>query len=444
MREKFLSPPSAIRLMFFTFTGLALLATVVSALYFREENALSGLVRICTQSGQVAKSYFDASYGGVSGTFLNLFLVCLVLCGIYCLPGAKPDAVSVLAFYLTAGFCFWGMTILNIWFSFAGVALYALIKKKPLGAVSDAMLFSTGLSPLITELLFRYPGAAWHGWTLGGVLIALAVGVFIGFILPAGLAHSPIMHKGYDLYSAAVPVGFTAFFLRSLLFKVFGGTLVDAEGVGLQTDFFPIAALFCGTVFLLAIVWGLLMGGGHQFRKLLRDSGYDADFSKTYGPAAACMNFGVFGIFIMLYYCAVGAVWNAVTLGIVFCMVCTAFRGSHVLNVWPIMLGYVAASFLAKLVCGLTGVEFTMALSAQAIVIGLCYANGMSPVSGRFGWFAGFLFSMAHYMFVTCVPLLHGSFLLYNGGFTAAITCFLFIPVLEHFVTGKEEKQRLK
>ena len=35
---------------------------------------------------------------------------------------------------------------------------------------------------------------------------------------------------------------------------------------------------------------------------------------------------------------------------------------------------------------------------------------------------------MIHYTFVTCVPLLHGAFCLYNGGFTAAFTCFLFIP----------------
>ena len=51
---------------------------------------------------------------------------------------------------------------------------------------------------------------------------------------------------------------------------------------------------------------------------------------------------------------------------------------------------------------------------------------------------------MIHYTLVTCVPLLHGSFCLYNGGFTAAFSCFLFVPVLEHFFHTKEQRKQLK
>ena len=125
-------------------------------------------------------------------------------------------------------------------------------------------------------------------------------------------------------------------------------------------------------------------------------------------------------------------------------MVCCCFKGSHPANVWPIMVGYVAASFVAKFVCGLTGAEHTLMANAQAIVIGLCFANGLSPVSGVYGWLAGVVFGMIHYTLVTCVPLLHGSFCLYNGGFTAAFSCFLFVPVLEHFFHTKEQRKQLK
>ena len=219
MKEKFRQPQTAIRWLFAGFTLLCLLAAVVSAALYHESasDIFAGLGRICTQSGQTVKSYFDSSYGGFGGTFLNVALVCAVCLGIYCLPGSKPDGVSVLAFFLTAGFCFWGTTILNIWFSFAGVLLYCLVMKKKPGAMANAFLFSTGLAPLITEMLFRYPGEAWHGFTGLGIVLALAVGIFIGFIFPAVLPHSPQMHKGYDLYNAAVPIGLIAFFLRSLL-----------------------------------------------------------------------------------------------------------------------------------------------------------------------------------------------------------------------------------
>lgn len=435
--------PDSVRLTFAAFTVISLIAAIVTALLFRED-MLGGLLRICTLSGQTVKSYFDPSYGGISGTFFNLFLVCLVMTGLYCLPGAVPNGYSAFGFCLTAGFCFWGMTILNIWFSFAGVALYALVCKRPLGSLADEMLFSTGLAPLITEMLFRYPFSDWHGFTAGGVLIALAVGLFIGFLLPTGLRHSSNVHKDYDLYSAALPMGFAAFFLRSLLYQVNGVPLPASVGVGLQDDYFVICAVFFAAVFGLAIAWGVLSGGWKPFTQLLRESGHKVDYAAKYGCAAACINFGVFGIFIVLYYCAVGATWNAATFGVVFCMVCAAFKGSHVLNVWPIMLGYALMSLIAKTVCGLTGAEFTMTVGAQPLVIGLCYAGGLSPVTGKFGWWVGMLLSMAHYCLVTCVPLLHGSFLLYNGGFTAAIVCILFIPVLEHFCDPKEKVKRAR
>ena len=51
---------------------------------------------------------------------------------------------------------------------------------------------------------------------------------------------------------------------------------------------------------------------------------------------------------------------------------------------------------------------------------------------------------MLHYGLVTSVPFTHGGFLLYNGGFTAAFTCFLFIPVLEHFCKTKKERKELR
>ena len=108
------------------------------------------------------------------------------------------------------------------------------------------------------------------------------------------------------------------------------------------------------------------------------------------------------------------------------------------------MVGYVAASFITKAICGALGTDFTTAINAQAIVIGLCFANGLSPVAGNYGWLAGIVFAMLHYGLVTSVPFTHGGFLLYNGGFTAALVCFLFIPVLEYFCKTKQERKELK
>ena len=402
---------------------------------------LRGLVRICMQSGQTVKSYFDISYGGFAGTFLNAAIVCAVCAALYSLPGSKPDGVSVLAFFLTAGFCFWGTTALNIWFPFAAVLVYCLVKRTNPGKKGNLFLFSTGLTPLITELLFRWPGEEWHGFTVLGCAMAFAASLVIAFLLAPGLEHSPKMHKSYDLYSAAVPMGFIAFLLRAVLFKVLGGTLPDSVGVGLEDSFWTISNGFCFVVFGLAIVLGLLLGGSFRsYWNLMKDSGYGVDYGAKYGAGTAILNLGIYGLFIVLYYNLIGANWNAATLGCVFCMVCCCFKGSHPRNVWPIMLGYVAASFAAKGLCALLGTEFTFAINAQAIVIGLCFANGLSPIAGRYGWLAGLVAAMGHFALVTSVPLLHGAFLLYNGGFTAAIVCFLFVPLLEEFFRTKEER----
>ena len=442
MKEKFAQLDKAIRLLFWLFAAACLLAAIAMP---DRGQMVEGMLRLCTLPYQSANSYFDAANGGFAGTFLNAAIVCAVCAAIYSRPGSKPDGVSVLAFFLTAGFCFWGITVLNIWFCFAGVLIGCLIRKVKFYTQGNVFLFSTGIAPLMTDLLIRYPGAESRGVTLFGAVLTLLVCTVIGLILPAGLAHSPKVHKGYDLYSAAVPVGLTAFFLRAVLYRVLGGTLPDGVGVGAGDGNWAVCNIFCIAVFVLALVLGLGLGGSfRQYGELLKDSGFGADYGAKYGAGTAILNFAIYGLFIMLYYNLIGAKWNAATLGCVFCMVCCCFKGSHPANVWPIMAGYVAAAFLTKALCAALGTDFTTAINAQALVIGLCFANGLSPVAGSYGWLAGVVFAMLHYGLVTSVPFTHGGFLLYNGGFTAGLVCCLFLPVVEAFFHTKQERRQLK
>ena len=172
---------------------------------------LDGLGNILTQTSKISTNYF--AVGGYAATFLNMALLGVVGLTLFCLPGAKANNGSNLAFILTVGFGSWGINILNIWPTFLGVALYCLVKKEKLAANVNAMLFSTGIAPLITDLLIRYPNAEVIGFNITGLGLALLIGLVIGFFLPAGLAYSPKVHKGFDLYSAALPIGMMAFFL---------------------------------------------------------------------------------------------------------------------------------------------------------------------------------------------------------------------------------------
>ena len=433
-RLKNLSEGSFLKLLFAFFTG----AFLIAAVCMPDRNAMfSGLWNILSQPSKISANYFDI--GGYSATFLNMGLVGLACLLLFLVFRGTPNNVSTLGFLLTLGFCSWGINILNMWPSIFGVMIYGLVKKEKQGSLVNAMLFSTGIAPLITDLLIRYPNAEVVGFNLPGLGLALAVGFVIGFFLPAGLAHSPKVHKGFDLYSAALPIGMTAFLLKGVLFETMGVALPSAISDMKVTSQMTVN-IFCGVVFGLCVVFALILGcKPRDYWKLLRNPELVSNFSSTYGNATFLMNLGVFGLFILGYYNLIGAPFNGIVFGIIFCMVCTCNSGSHPLNVLPIMLGYAAASYLCGCISP-AGEEFKYVLNAQAICVGLCYANGLSPISQKYGWRYGFVAAILHYLLVTSVPGMHGGYCLYNGGFTAALICILYVPQLERFFRTKQER----
>ena len=435
---KALNESNFLKLLFAFFTAAFLIAAICMP---DRGEIFSGLWKILTGPSKVSTNYF--AVGGYAATFLNMGLVALICLALYCLPGAVATNVSTLAFILTVGFCSWGINVLNIWPTILGVVLYGLVKKEKLTSLINAMLFSTGIAPLITDLLIRYPSAEVIVFNWPGLGIALLVGLAIGFFLPAGLAASPKVHKGFDLYSAALPIGMTAFFLQATLYKTMGVALPAAPAADtLQVASQLTVNIFCITLFGLCIVFAFLLGcKPKDYWNLLKDPELVTNFSSTYGNATFLMNVGVYGLFILAYYNLVGATFNGVTFGIIFCMLACCNSGSHPGNVWPIMLGYVVSSFVFGWLSQLAGGTFTGAVNAQAICVGLCYANGLSPIADKYGWRYGFVAAIMHYLLVTSVPSLHGGYCLYNGGFTAALICIILVPELERFFKTKEERK---
>ena len=446
---------SAFLKLFFAFLSLCFL---IASVCMPDRNTMfSGVWKIMTQTCKISTNYF--ALGGYAATFLNMGLVGLFCTALVCLPGSKPNNVTTLGVLLTIGFGSWGMNLFNMIPTILGVMLYAAVKKEKLGAVSNAMLYSTGIAPLISDLLFRYPGVEYIGFNWLGLGIGLFVGLIIGFFLPAGLAHAPNVHKGYDHYSAALPIGMTAFFLRAVLYNVLLGTTPAKQGLSTMAaptaNAFWACNIFAISLFALLIIFALLMGcKPRDYWALMKDSGHGVSFTAKYGFAPFLMNAGVFGLMIVGYFnfaalidanASMSNVWTGMTFGIVFCMLATCNSGSHPRNVLPIMVGYVAFSYLFGWLSGLLGVEsFALSIGSQSILIGLCYANGLSPIAGKYGFGYGILAGGLHYLLVSAVPDMHGGFLLYNGGFTAALICLMLVPQLEKFCRTKEERKERK
>ena len=395
----------------------------------------TGFGRICTLPAQLTKDYFKPELGSISGSLLNYFLLSAVCCALMFLPGAKITGGTVLAYFLTVGFASYGMNLLNIIPLMLGVAVYSLIRKQPFGKNLNFFMFSTAIAPLITHVLFYYPvvGDAPH-LTFVGVLLALIVGVVFGCAMPALCAHSPGFHKGYDLYNAGPAAGFLCFLIYAVLYKTAG---VEAPPItaDLGDGNWMFVNIFCIVTFGLCVVFGVMLGGAKDYGKLFTDSGYKSDFTAKYSTGANIMNVGIYGLFIVLYYNLIGAKFTGPTMGAIFCMLCCCCNGATPLNVFPIMIGYVIMGLLNR--AGVTA----FAVNAQAIVVGLCFASGLAPISGEYGIVAGIVAGMLHYCLVTSVPAIHGGFNLYNGGFTAGIVCFLFVPILEHYFKSKRQRR---
>lgn len=396
---------------------------------------LTGLAQILMSPAQLTKDYFII--GSISGTFLNVSLVGFVCAAMTCLPGAAVNGGTIAAYFLTTGFSFWGINFLNMWPFFLGVMVHALVRKEPFPKYVNLAMFATALCPLASELLLRYPGSEEvRGVTLSGVGLMLVVGMLIGFLTPALAAHSPNVHKGYDLYSAALPGVLLGLFAVAVLYKTLGHDVPPITAT--LGDSHPgVVWTFCIIFFVLCAAAGWWINGKsfNGYLDLLRDTGHKSDFTAKYGPGPAIMNVGVYGLMILLYYILVGGSFNSVTLGIIFCMVCFGANGAHPGNIWPIMVGYVVFSFAATTFFG--GV---FPVNAQAILVGLCFASGLAPIAGNYGWWAGILAGGMHYLLVTSIPAIHGGFSLYNGGFTSLLVATILVPQLETFCKTKEQR----
>ena len=281
--------------LFFAFISAAFL---VAAVIMPDRNTMfSGFITILTSPCKVTTNYF--SIGGYAGTFLNMGLVALAITLLYTLTKATVNNVSSLAFLLTVGFCSWGINLLNMWFPILGVVVANLLKKdKPLANV-NAMLFSTGLTPLLSDLLFRYPNAETIGFNVLGFALAVVVGIIAGMAISSGLGHSPAVHKGFNLYSAALPVGVTTFFLNGMLYKVLGIDLPGTSG-DMAVVSWANTNIFLLVLFGLCIVFALCLGCSFKdYWNLLKNRGQVNNVSGTLGNATFLMNAGVFGLFIL-------------------------------------------------------------------------------------------------------------------------------------------------
>lgn len=433
-----------------------LIASAAAAFYTGETaTVFADWWRILITPSPLVTDYFEL--GSLAAAFLNAGA-----CGLTCallMIGLKGDsrANTLAGFFLVVAHCFYGLNLLNMLPCLISPFLYLRLKKLDYKANLHICMFATCFSPFISEFLFRYTDerafVLGHlHLTLTGIALALLFTLMIGFVIPAILPGAAAWHKGYNLYNGGLAFGLFGFFLYNFMYHTMG-----IAPVGMVHRFNPVydlsgrsyrlfANVFYLTIFGLSILTGWLLNGKsfRGYEKLLKDTGHASDFSERYGMPACLINIGIHGGLFLLYinlavHFTEGAGFTGPTFGVILASLTFSAMGQQPKNVWPILLGYQTLFFVTLFFCHINGRDLTWSLSTQGYINGVAFATGLCPIVGRYGRRAGVAAGFICASMCTATSALHGGLVLYNGGLTAGITALILLPILEHYLTPREE-----
>ena len=415
-------------LLFFLCVSLVFMA---AGLIIGGAGVFPGLWRVMTSSEKLVTDVLAEEMGGFGGGLFSVGLVGLITWAVLKCSGAKIGGASFGAFFLMLGLGFYGKNPLNILPILLGNYLYARVKKVPYGSVVNMGLFACSLAPAVSEMMF----GSCNPWSPAvGVLVGTVVGLFIGFVFAPLAGHVATMHKGYNLYNAGLTAGLLGILLGGMyrqLVLALAGTLADYAASAVKGEphqmFFNV---FLGAILAAALIFGVILDGGvKKFFALLKSTGHKADLSALHGGPACLINFAVLGAFGLAYMNLVRAPFTGPVIGAYLSMLCWAANGSHVRNVWPIFAGYVLVSLFQSSGLGWLG--------GQGIVLGIYFASGLAPISGKYRFWWGIAAGALHACIVSYTGAFHAWLNCYNGGFTSGLVAVVLIAILEAFVPEK-------
>ena len=363
--------------------------------------------------------------GGLGATLFNVATV--MIFNIVMLRSLKfKMSGPVFAGVLTiAGFSFFGKNIFNSLPIYFGIWLFAKTQNLDFRSFMIVVLFSTGISPLVSFFIFG------TGWPLYfGIPAGIGAGMITGFILPAFSAHTIRFHKGYNLYNIGFAMGIISM-LWAVILTSFGVSLdvggPTSEAAHVQLT---VIALLLSTFFLIMAFFA----EGNPFKKypeLLKSSGrLVSDFIREYGQGASLLNVAIMGYISVSVVLLLNLQINGpVMSGILTVMGFGAF-GKHPRNAIPVMFG----AWLALVLTNYT-------LDSVGMVIALLFVTAVAPIAGRYGPIVGIIAGMMHILITPYALRFQGGFDLYNNGFAAGFAAALLIPIVEAIKRVKPEEE---
>ena len=377
---------------------------------------LQGLWVIVISRDTLITDYFELV--GYGSAFLNALLVMALEHWLLCREKMKFTGLTMAAFFINIGYALWGKNPVNILPILFGSWLYAKWHGARLGRYIYTALFGTCLAPIITELVFMLP----FRWGIN-LMVALAAGILIGFLLPSISMHTASMHMGYTLFNVGFSGGIVAFVLVCIL-KAVG---IESGAVMIWRAASPMwIVLGLYLYFILVFLFGLYLERGDvkNILKIWQHPGRAVtDFVLMEGVGCTLMNMALVGIVSTAYICLVGGDFSGPVVGAILTAFGFAAFGAHVVNYIPVLLGVFVSTLFTRFEPTTPGMQ-----------LAAIFAVGLSPVAGQFGLIPGMLAGMLHAAIVMCTAQMYGGLNLYNNGFSTGWVAIIMVPALESFI----------
>ncbi len=394
---------------------LALIMIILAFIFNTPKEIFVGYKNILLSSSILTTDYI--AIGTLGGALVNAASILILNLVILRLLNLRMSGLIYAALYMILGFSFFGKNILNSLPIYIGIYLYAFINKIPVKNLVISLLFSSGISPLVSYLIFGFDLAYYISIPLG-----IGAGIVAGLMVPAISSHTIKFHQGYNLFNVGFSLGIISLAFNGVL-RAFN--LRASEISILSNDHNLFLYLFVAILALVLLIAGIILNpkSFKMIPDLYKRSGrLVSDYIRDYGVSIVMINQASLLTFEILICLIFKIELNGAIFGTILAVSGFAGAGLHLKNTSFVMLG-------AILMCLITKTNIT----STSIIIGILFSAGVAPIAGRYGIIAGIIAGMLHIAILPLCRSFQGGYDLYNNGFCAGFVACILIAIIEAF-----------
>lgn len=394
---------------------LALIMIILAFIFNTPKEIFVGYKNILLSSSILTTDYI--AIGTLGGALVNAASILILNLVILRLSNLRMSGLIYAALYMILGFSFFGKNILNSLPIYIGIYLYAFLNKIPVKNLVISLLFSSGISPLVSYLIFGFDLAYYISIPLG-----IGAGIVAGLMVPAISSHTIKFHQGYNLFNVGFSLGIISLAFNGVLRSF---NLRASEISILSNDHNLFLYLFVAILALVLLIAGIILNpkSFKMIPDLYKRSGrLVSDYIRDYGVSIVMINQASLLTFEILICLIFKIELNGAIFGTILAVSGFAGAGLHLKNTSFVMLG-------AILMCLITKTNIT----STSIIIGILFSAGVAPIAGRYGIVAGIIAGMLHIAILPLCRSFQGGYDLYNNGFCAGFVACILIAIIEAF-----------